>query len=103
MKARFKGGFMKILLWEIHLEPNRLAKIQWFLFKVFGIKQKKNPCGHTKHARGYYCHQPYKFKYCDVINEDKKHEVVCKCCGHTRMSSSHYIDPNNDDNWLGEW
>ena len=94
---------MKILLWETHLEPNRLAKIQWFLFKVFGIKQKKNPCGHTKHTRGYYCHQPYKFKYCDVINENMRHEVVCKCCGHTRMSSSHYIDPNNDDNWLGEW
>lgn len=39
---------MKILLWEVHLEPNCLAKIQWFLFKVFGIKQKQNPCGQHK-------------------------------------------------------
>ena len=77
------------------MEPNCLAKIQWFLFKVFGIKQKQNPCGHTKHTRGYHCHQPYKSKYCDIINDGKRHEVVCKCCGCTRMNSSHYIDPNN--------
>ena len=45
---------MKFLLWEIRIEPYRLAKIQWILFKIFGYKPKKNPCGHTKSANGYY-------------------------------------------------
>lgn len=91
---------MKFLLWEITIEPYRLAKIQWILFKLFGIKLKKNPCGHTKSAYGYFCHQPFKMKYCDVINEGKRHEVICKCCGHSHMSSNTYIDPYNDESWL---
>ena len=62
---------MKFLLWEIKIEPYRLAKIQWILFKIFGYKPKKYPCGHTKSANGYYCHQPFDLKHCKVINEEK--------------------------------
>lgn len=90
---------MKIFLWEIGFEPYRLAKFQWILFKIFKYKPK-NPCGHTKHSRGYYCHQPTDLKYCKVVNEEKVHEVVCKCCGHSHMSSNCYIDPNDDKEWF---
>ena len=85
---------MKVLLWKIEFEPYRLARFQWILFKTFGYKPK-NPCGHTKHSRGYYCHLPMDQKHCKVINNKNKHEVVCKCCGGLRMSSSDYIEPNN--------
>ena len=92
---------MKFLLWRITIEPYRLAKLQWLRFKLFGIKVKQDPCGHTKSSHGYYCHQPFKSSYCDVINNGDIHEVVCKCCGHTRMTSNQPIDINNpDDLWF---
>lgn len=91
---------MKFLLWKVTIEPYRLAKIQWILFKLFGIKPKKNPCGHTKSTTGYFCHQPLNLKYCDIINEENRHEVICKCCGHTHMSSSDYINPYDNNEWL---
>lgn len=91
---------MKFLLWKVTIEPGRLAKIQWLLFKLFGIKPKKNPCGHTKHAGGYYCHQPLHMKYCDVINEGKNYRVVCKCCGHSHIESNAYIDPYSEEEWV---
>ena len=77
---------MKFLLWEIKIEPYRLAKIQWMLFKIFGYRPKKNPCGCTKSANGYYCHQPLNMKYCDIINDGDIHKVVCKCCGHSQKA-----------------
>lgn len=91
---------MKILLWEIKLERNRYAKLQWTLFKLFGIKPK-NPCGCGK-ATSYvrYCHLPMNVKYCDIINDGERHEVVCKCCGGIKMLSNSYIDPNDEDSWL---
>ena len=79
------------------LIPYRLAKIQWILFKLFGYRPKKKPCGHIKSSNGYYCHQPYDSKYCEVINDEKGAKVICKCCGHLRMMSSEYIDPNNNN------
>ena len=91
---------MKFLLWKITIEPYRLAKVQWLLFKLFNVKVKKAPCGHTESAHGYYCHQPFDIKYCEVINDGDRHEIVCKCCGHTRVMSSSYIDPYNDEEWL---
>lgn len=91
---------MKFLLWKITIEPYRLSKVQWLLFKLFSIKPKKNPCGHTKSARGYHCHQPFDLKHCEVINEENVHKVVCKCCGHTRMDSNCFIDENDASNWL---
>ena len=91
---------MKFLLWEIKIEPYRLAKIQWILFKIFGYKPKKNPCGHTKSANDYYCHQPLHMKYCNIINDGNIHKVVCKCCGHSRIESSSYINPYNDEEWI---
>lgn len=90
---------MKIFLWEIGLEPYRLAKFQWILFRLFKYKHK-NPCGHTKHSREYYCHQPLDLKHCKVINNEKKHEVVCKCCGNSHMSSNQYIDPYDEKQWF---
>ena len=91
---------MKILLWEIKIEPYRLAKLQWLLFKWFKIKSKYH-CGYIKQFNGY-CHQPWDVKYCDVINEGKTHHVVCKCCGHTRIMSSCYLNPNakSVDEWM---
>jgi len=89
---------MNFLLWKITIEPYRFAKIQWLLFKLFGRKPK-NPCGHTKSTRGYYCHQPLNLRYCEVINEGTTHEIVCKCCGHTRITSSEFINPDNNEWW----
>lgn len=91
---------MKFLFWEIKTEPYRLAKIQWLLFKLFGIKPKKNPCGHTKSTFGYYCHQPLDIKHCEVINGENISKVICKCCGTTRMTSSSYIDPFSEKEWF---
>lgn len=91
---------MKFLLWKITFEPYRLAKVQWFLYKLLKVKPKKHPCGHTKSSRGYYCHQPFGVKYCDVINDKNRHEVVCKCCKHVRIDSNRYINPFDDENWL---
>ena len=88
---------MKFLLWEVSIEPYRFARIQWLLYRLFKIKPQKDPCGHTKSTRGYYCHQPFEIKYCDIINNDGVHEAICKCCGHTRVSSSHHIDPSDID------
>jgi len=82
---------MKFLLWEGHFEPYRLARVQWVLFRLFK-RIPKNPCGHTRYTRGYYCHQPYDVKYCDVINATDQHEVLCKCCGSVRMRANHSID-----------
>ena len=89
---------MKFLLWEIKLEPYRLAKLQWVLFKLFGIKC--HSCGYIKPNYGF-CHQPWDVKRCDVINNDKDHRVVCKCCGATRIMSSQYLNPNPKS--FGEW
>ena len=90
---------MKFLLCEIKIEPYRLAKIQWVLFKLFGYRPK-NPCGHTKSTNGYYCHRPLHMKYCDVINAGDVHKVVCKCCGHSHIESSSYINPYDDEEWI---
>lgn len=89
---------MKFLLWEIKFEPYRLAKLQWILFKLFGIKSYS--CGYIKPNYGF-CHQTWDVKRCDVINEDKNHRVVCKCCGGTRIFSSQYLNPNV--NSYGDW
>ena len=91
---------MKFLLWEIRIEPYRLAKLQWLLFKLFSYKPQKYPCGHTKTVYGYYCHQPLDLEHCDAINHGKVHKVVCKCCGHSRIKSNCYIDPNSDEEWM---
>lgn len=85
---------MKFLLWEVHFEPSRLARVQWILFRLFK-RTPKNPCGHTQYTRGYCCHQPYDAKYCDVINTTDRHEVLCKCCGSVRMSANHNIRPDD--------
>ena len=91
---------MKFLLWDIKVEPSRLAKVQWLLFKLFGIKQKKNACGSTKSSFGHYCRQPSDLKHCEVFKEGKFYRVKCKCCGHCHISSSEYIDPNDDSKWI---
>ena len=45
------------------------------------------------------CCQPFETKYCDVINEGKTHEVVCKVCGKTKIMSSSFIE-DNDEEWI---
>lgn len=90
---------MKFLLWKVTIEPYRLAKIQWLLFKLFGRKPNQ-PCGHTKSCIGDMCHQPTDIEHCEVINDGKKHEVVCKCCGRTHISSNRYINPYDKMEWI---
>ena len=58
---------MRFLLWEIKTDDDRLAKIQWILYKLFGIKPKQ-PCGYTKSQYGFYCRQPFDLEHCYVIN-----------------------------------
>lgn len=77
-----------------------VAKLQWILFRLFGIKSKKYPCGHTKSSSGYYCHQPLHMKYCDIINKEDIHKVVCKCCGRLRIESNVFINPYDDEEWI---
>lgn len=76
-----------------------IAKIQRILYRMFGVHPKK-PCGHTKSSYGYYCHQPFDSKHCIIINDGDRHEVVCKCCGETRMLSNEFIDPCKPDEWF---
>lgn len=90
---------MRFLLWEIKTDDDRLAKIQWILYKLFGIKPKQ-PCGYTKSQYGFYCRQPFDLEHCYVINSGDTHEIRCKCCNHIQMTSTKYIDPNDDDEWI---
>ena len=82
---------MKFLFWTIKIDPYLLAKIQWFCYDIFGIRAK-NPCGYIKKMNAHYCHQPLDMKYCKIINKKNEHKIVCRCCGQTRKTSSHYID-----------
>ena len=102
MKPLFhkEGRVLKFLLWEIRIEPYRLAKLQWILFKLFGYKSQKYPCDHTKTEYGYFCHQPLDLKHCNIINDGEVHRVVCKCCGHSKIESNCYIDPSSDKEWI---
>lgn len=90
---------MKIGIWNINIDSKSLAKIQWTMYNLFKYKPQ-NPCGHTKHSHGYYCHQPTDKKHCKVINKGKTHMVVCKCCGRVHIDSNSYIYPENVDEWF---
>lgn len=96
---------MNVLLWDVEVNPYKLAKLQWILFKFFGLRPKrKNSCGNTKQSVGFFCHLPFEKEFCDVINDGDIHKVVCKRCGCSRMSSNHYIDSQTIfDEWNWEW
>ena len=89
---------MKFLLWEIKVNNYRLANLQWVLFKLFNIRPVKQ-CGRTKNYKHLCCSQPIDAKHCYVINEEKLHEVRCKCCNATRIMSSTFIE-DNEEVWM---
>lgn len=74
---------------SIRRNPIFFAKIQWWLYKKFNIK-RSIPCGRTKKERRYSCYQPIDKEHC-FLNEDGT-EVYCRCCGYTRILSTHPID-----------
>lgn len=82
---------MKILLWEIYRNDNAFAKIQWYLYKFFGIK-RNIPCGRTKENSFLCCCLRQNKENSIVINEGDTHEIRCKVCGRLHMLSSRYVD-----------
>ena len=72
---------------RIQRNPYFFAKVQWILFKLFGIK-RKCPCGRSKKENYLCCCQPYrKISERAYLSEDRK-SIICKVCGSTRMSSN---------------
>jgi hypothetical protein len=68
------------------------AKLQWLLFKKFGIK-RSIPCGRTEKDRYLCCCLPLEKEYV-YLNKDKT-KAYCKCCGSLRIMSNRPIDLNN--------
>lgn len=97
---------MKILLWEIRISEEQLAKTQWLLFKLFGVRPRL-ACGcYGKGLLHGPCYQPFEGKYVDIIkeNDNLPYRAVCKCCGATRILSNHPLNPNHpfDDDFFEE-
>ena len=91
MKAKDLAPF------TIHRNAVFFAKVQWMLYKAFGIR-RKNPCGRTKRDSFLCCCQPkFDSEYC-YLNKDGT-EAYCKCCGSIRMRSSRKIDLDSPE-WM---
>ena len=76
---------------RIQRNPYFFAKVQWILFKLFGIK-RKHPCGRSRKENYLCCCQRYrKISERAYLSEDRK-SIICKVCGSTRMSSNMPID-----------
>lgn len=90
---------MKIGLWNVSRDISSFAKLQWFLYKHFGLK-RKIPCGQTKKNKHMYCGLMPNKENSIVINEGDIHEVRCKVCGSLRIMSSSYINPNDSMSWI---
>lgn len=82
-----KNNFLPI---KIYISRNEkfFAKIEWFLYKHFGIK-RTIPCGQTK--KYIYCAQPTDEEHCYYSKEDKT-EVRCKCCNTVKIMSNRPIN-----------
>jgi len=91
---------MKFLIWEIRINDHALAKIQWALYKTFGIKPKE-PCGHSETRAGHWCRQPLDLKHCYVDKDDDGlgYVVKCRCCGSVKLLTNQYLDPTDDKLW----
>lgn len=98
MKHR-KGCFMKIGFWKIYRDISACAKIDWYLYKLFGLK-RKIPCGQTKKNAFMYCGLMPNKENSIVINEGNTHEVRCKVCGSVHIMSNHCINPDSDMSWV---
>lgn len=70
---------------RIQRNPYFFAKVQWVLFKLFGIK-RKHSCGRSKKENYLCCCQPYLSERV-YLSEDKK-SIICKVCGSIKMSSN---------------
>lgn len=92
---------MKILYWRISKDRQRIAKLHWFLYKIFGIK-RTTPCGFSKKEKNGYCALDGNRENSVIINEGNIHEVRCKVCGRLHMSSSDYIEDDYFENPF-EW
>ena len=71
---------------EIHRNPYFFAHIQWFLYKIFGIKRRV-PCGRRKKEKYLCCCQPFDEER--VYLNDNHTEARCKVCDSIRVMSSH--------------
>lgn len=72
------------------------AKLQWILYKKFGIK-RSIPCGRTEKDKYLCCCQPIDSKHC-YLSKDRK-RAFCKCCNSERILSSNPIE-NLDDPYM---
>lgn len=88
---------MKIGLWDIKKNESSFAKVEWLLFKWFGIR-RKYPCGRDKKTNYLCCSLAPDEENSVIINEGKLHEVRCKVCGELHMSSSTTIN-DLDELW----
>lgn len=93
---------MEIGLCKIYRNERAFAKVSWFLYKYFKIK-REIPCGQSKKNKMMYCALFPNKENSVVINDGNTHEVRCKVCGSLHLMSSYYINPNDPDDWLGDW
>ena len=70
---------------RIERNPYFFARVQWVLYKIFGIKRSV-PCGRRKNEKYLCCCQPYLSERV-YLSEDKK-SIICKVCGSVKMSSN---------------
>lgn len=83
---------MKFGLWQITITKNEtlFAKLEWLLFKWFGIR-RKYPCGRNKKSKYLCCSLVPNEQNSVIINEGKIHEIRCKVCGSVHMISNKQI------------
>lgn len=91
---------MKFLFWRIIWDERSLTRLQWLLFKWFGIKPTE-PCGNTKYSHGYYCHQATDEEHCYLIHDSDEwaSEIRCKCCDTPKICSNHHKDFSDLLSW----
>ena len=71
---------------RIERNPYFFARVQWVLYKIFGIKRSV-PCGRRKGEKYLCCCQPSEDKRI-FFNEDHT-EAYCKVCNSIRAMSNH--------------
>lgn len=88
---------MKFGLWKIYKDECKFANIEWFLYKWFGIK-RKYPCGRGRKNKMMCCALKPTKENSMIINNGNIHEIRCKVCGQSHMSSNTFIE-SIDDMW----
>lgn len=70
---------------SIYRDEYFFAKLEWFLYKLFG-KKRDIPCGRKKNEKYLCCCQPLKEDRI-YYNSDRT-KAYCKCCGSIRLICS---------------